>query len=64
MITEGGIERVMRAGGPLDAMAAALLRAALDGGGHDNITVVLVRDAGEGPAPAGTVDGEGATWPR
>ena len=64
MITEGGIERVMRAGGPLDAMAAELLRAALDGGGHDNITVVLVRDAPEGAASAGTVDGEGSTWPR
>jgi serine/threonine protein phosphatase PrpC len=44
MVTEDLIERVMRAGGPLDAMGGELIQAALDGGGHDNITAVLVRN--------------------
>jgi PPM family protein phosphatase len=43
MIQDGGIEAILRAGGPLDTMARALVQAALDGGGHDNITAVLVR---------------------
>jgi serine/threonine protein phosphatase PrpC len=28
-------------------MGRALIQAALDGGGHDNVTAVLVRNAGE-----------------
>jgi serine/threonine protein phosphatase PrpC len=47
MIKDGGIEQILRAGGPLDAMGRALIQAALDGGGHDNVTAVLVRTAGE-----------------
>jgi serine/threonine protein phosphatase PrpC len=52
MMKEDGIERTMRAGGPLDAMATQLVQAALDGGGHDNITVVLVRNLGNDQTPA------------
>jgi PPM family protein phosphatase len=43
MIKDDGIEQILRAGGPLDAMGKTLLQAALDGGGHDNVTAVLVR---------------------
>jgi PPM family protein phosphatase len=43
MIKDGGIEEILRAGGPLDQMGRRLVQAALDGGGHDNITAVLVR---------------------
>ena len=46
MIKGDGIESAMRAGGPLDVMGRQLVQAALDGGGHDNVTVVLVRDGG------------------
>jgi PPM family protein phosphatase len=46
MVNGDGIERILRAGGSLDAMARALVQAALDGGGHDNVTAVLVRDNG------------------
>jgi protein phosphatase len=45
MIPGDGIERIIRAGGPLDVMGKLLLQAALDGGGHDNVTAVLVREA-------------------
>jgi PPM family protein phosphatase len=47
MIADGGIEEILRAGGPLAQMGRALVQAALDGGGHDNITAVLVRTAGQ-----------------
>jgi len=47
MIKEGGIEAILGAGGPLDAMGQTLVRAALAGGGHDNVTAVLVRKTGE-----------------
>jgi serine/threonine protein phosphatase PrpC len=47
MAKEGAVEAVLRGGGALEDMGHALLRAALDGGGHDNVTAVLVRDAGE-----------------
>ena len=47
MVKEGGLESVLRAGGPLEAMGRTLIQAALDGGGHDNVTAVLVRNAGE-----------------
>jgi PPM family protein phosphatase len=47
MVKEGAVEAVLRAGGALEDMGRALIRAALDGGGHDNVTAVLVRDAGE-----------------
>jgi PPM family protein phosphatase len=45
MIQDAGIEQILRGGGPLDAMGRALILAALDGGGHDNVTAVLVRTA-------------------
>ena len=44
MLGDAEIEQVLRSGGPLDAMGRALLDGALAGGGHDNITAVLVRD--------------------
>jgi PPM family protein phosphatase len=47
MIKDGGIEEILRAGGSLDAMGRGLIQAALDGGGHDNVTAVLARTAGE-----------------
>jgi serine/threonine protein phosphatase PrpC len=37
------IERLMLGGGDLEAMAGKLVRAALDQGGRDNITVLIVR---------------------
>jgi PPM family protein phosphatase len=46
MMKDDAIERIMREGGPLDAMGKQLLQAALDGGGHDNVTAVLVRNTG------------------
>jgi protein phosphatase len=64
MIEGDGIERVMRAGGSLAAMAAELVQAALDGGGHDNVTVVLVRDGGDGAGPGNTTHSGGSTCPR
>jgi protein phosphatase len=47
MAGDEAIERILRAGGPLEAMGKQLIRAALDGGGHDNITAVLIRHTGE-----------------
>jgi len=47
MIEEGGVEQRLRAGGSLEEMGKALLQAALDGGGHDNVTVVLVRNVAQ-----------------
>jgi PPM family protein phosphatase len=47
MVREGGLEEVLRSGGPLDAMAQALLQEAFAAGGHDNVTALLVRDLGE-----------------
>jgi PPM family protein phosphatase len=44
MMKEDGIERTLRAGGPLPEVGQTLLQAALDGGGHDNVTVVLARN--------------------
>jgi protein phosphatase len=58
MIKDDGIESTMRAGGPLDAMGKQLVQAALDGGGHDNVTVVLVRNIGDDPKPGGGEDAE------
>jgi len=43
MIDEPFIERTLNAGGPLDAIGHALIDAANDAGGRDNITVVLFR---------------------
>jgi serine/threonine protein phosphatase PrpC len=51
MVKDDAIEQVMRAGGSLDAMGKQLLQAALDGGGHDNVTAVLVRNTGNTGKP-------------
>jgi protein phosphatase len=58
MMKDDGLEQIVRAGGPLDAMAAQLVQAALDGGGHDNITVVLVRTVDEAATPETPGDGD------
>jgi PPM family protein phosphatase len=47
MLGEDGVETMLRAGGPLDEIGKRLVRAALDGGGHDNVTVVLVRSCAQ-----------------
>lgn len=46
MVEDDGLERIVRGGGPLDVIGKQLLQAALDGGGQDNITAVLVRNSG------------------
>ena len=51
MVNDAAVEKAMKAGGPLDAMGRQLLQAALDGGGHDNVTVVLVRRTGNTGKP-------------
>jgi PPM family protein phosphatase len=58
MINDGGIEATLRAGGPLDAMARQLVQMALDGGGHDNVTVVLVRHVQDENDPGSPSDSE------
>ncbi|HEY3383799.1 MAG TPA: PP2C family serine/threonine-protein phosphatase [Vicinamibacterales bacterium] len=47
MVNDAGLERILREGGPLDAMGRRLITAALEGGGHDNVTAVLIRTAAE-----------------
>jgi protein phosphatase len=47
MMTEERLEQILREGGPLEALAKKLIQAALDGGGHDNITALLIRETGE-----------------
>jgi protein phosphatase len=55
MIEEDDIERVLQAGGALDAVGRELIRAANEAGGRDNITVVLFRVADvDGDAAAAT----------
>jgi len=43
MLEDGDVERLLDSGGSLAARADALIGAALDAGGIDNVTVVLVR---------------------
>jgi|WetSurMetagenome_2_1015567.scaffolds.fasta_scaffold184026_2 PPM family protein phosphatase len=43
MADESAIAGILGRGGPLDALAHALLGAARDGGGHDNITALVLR---------------------
>jgi serine/threonine protein phosphatase PrpC len=45
MTDEATLSATLAAGGPLDEMARGLVQAALAGGGHDNITAVLLRIA-------------------
>jgi protein phosphatase len=47
MVPDEALERILTAGGPLDELGRRLVRAALDGGGHDNVTAVLIRTVGE-----------------
>ena len=51
---------------PLDDAAAALVRASLEAGSSDNVTVVVaeVLDGGQAEAPAATVVGAAATTPH
>ena len=51
MISEGRIASILSDAGDLDAAAAALVAAANDAGGRDNISVILTRVEGAGPAP-------------
>ena len=44
MVPDADLEKILRAGGPLDETGRRLVQAAKDGGGHDNITAVLVRN--------------------
>ncbi len=46
MVPNEDIERILVSGGALDELGQRLIRAALDGGGHDNITAVLIRHSG------------------
>jgi protein phosphatase len=48
MISEGQVQAILASGGTLDETAQALIDAANEGGGRDNITVVLFRLAGDG----------------
>ena len=43
MADEQVMARILSRGGSLDDMGYALLQAAIEGGGHDNITAVLIR---------------------
>jgi len=43
MVDDRAIATILGEGGPLDQMGQRLIKAALDGGGHDNVTAVLVR---------------------
>ena len=47
MASDEVLERILREGGPLEGIAQKLIQAALDGGGHDNVTALLIRDTGE-----------------
>jgi PPM family protein phosphatase len=53
MIGETEIGELLRAGPSLQDSAEALVRAANEAGGKDNITVVLFRLEGDGPSPDG-----------
>ena len=51
MLSDAEVERILRAGGSLEEAAEALVLAANQSGGKDNITVVLFRlEDGDGPA--------------
>jgi protein phosphatase len=62
MVTDDELAGILRSAGPLEDVADALVRAANQSGGKDNITVVLFRLAGEGgsataPAAHETIPG-------
>ncbi len=60
MVDDQGIERILGEGDDPAAVAAALVDAALQNGGEDNVTVVVVL-AEEGEGAVGTPAGAGAT---
>lgn len=68
MVPDARMAEILRASAPLDAAAHALVAAANDAGGRDNITVVLFRVEVVGVGAAGPVDPQhtmaGATAPR
>lgn len=45
MVADAEIESTLRSGAPLEVLARTLVEAALAAGGHDNVTVVLARNA-------------------
>lgn len=56
MVSDAEMAGILRGAGKLADAAAALIKAANQGGGKDNITVVLFRLGDEGDEPAGSVD--------
>jgi protein phosphatase len=52
MLDDAGITQVMLAHEPLDSCTRALIAAANDAGGKDNISVILIRATGGNGAPA------------
>jgi protein phosphatase len=43
LVDDGAMRRILAAGGPLEELGGRLLQAALDRGGYDNVTAVLLR---------------------
>ncbi len=56
MVSDAEMAGILRGAGKLADAAAALIKAANQGGGKDNITVVLFRLGDEGDEPAGSED--------
>ena len=61
MISDDEVGAILRGAGDLNAAAEALIRAANQSGGKDNITVVLFRLEDGDELPAGSVAGDEAT---
>ena len=61
MISDDEVSAILRGAGDLNAAAEALIRAANQSGGKDNITVVLFRLEDGDEQPAGSVPGDEAT---
>ena len=61
MISDDEVSAILRGAGDLNAAAEALIRAANQSGGKDNITVVLFRLEDGDEQPAGTVPGDEET---
>jgi serine/threonine protein phosphatase PrpC len=55
-VDDARLQALLSAGGNLEAMANSLVQAALDGGGRDNVTAVLIRYAEPWPPVGKTVD--------
>ncbi len=61
MISDDEVGAILRGAGDLNAAAEALIRAANQSGGKDNITVVMFRLEGGDELPAGAVPGDEET---